>query len=134
MPIPVRSPGFVYSLGPFWLELWTLPGRATRIGTKRFAYRLFDDEWSPAPVFERWDWKGPEWETYPEVAFEIMRFMSQEWLDVKDPHWWFEWYTPEQELWREERAPFLKQLLEEEASGSGLARMHRLGGRKQKAL
>lgn len=132
MSIPVRSPDFIYSLGPFGLELWTLPGRPTRSGTRRFAYRLFDDEWSRSSIFERWDWKGAEWETFPEVAFEVMRFLSQGWDDVKDPHWWFEWYTPEQELWREERASFLKQLLMEEALGAGLARTHRLGVRKQK--
>ena len=106
-----------------------MPYRETRRGTTKYAYRLYDDEWARGPIFGRWDWKAPEWDTYDEVAFGILRFLSLGEGDVKDPNWWFVQYTPDQLQWRDARTPLLQLLLEEQMAGGRLAQMHRLGAK-----
>lgn len=125
MAMPVREPDRTFRFGPFVLELWVMPGQYAD-GRVRYAFRFFDDQWSPAPVFERWDYKSPEWQTYEEVALSVLEYVATEGPDVRDPYF-FRDYTLDQILWRDFRAPMLKAVITEEERG----RRRRMAGRKK---
>jgi hypothetical protein len=126
--IPARSPDHVYVLGPLRLELWRISGN-DRV---RWGYRLFDEEWSPSPVFEEDAFKMPAWATIEETALDVLSYLTLRKWDAEE--WFFESYTPEQLRWRDERAEGFQQKIMEEARRAAarpVRAKHVLGVRKK---
>lgn len=115
MPVPLRRPDHVYRLGPLELEIWRISSNS-RI---RYAYRMYDLEWSELPVFEWDDFKMPEWATIQETALDILYYLTLREWDVEG--WFFKDYTPEQFRWRDARAEKLQQEVLAEARRTAAA-------------
>lgn len=98
--LPRRPPDYSVDAGPLRLEMWDVG--EDREGRTRYAYRMRDREWGPAPVFEGSDFTAPPGMDERRAAAELLGFLTLKEGDTDEEH--FEGYSPGQIRWRDERA------------------------------